>query len=260
MHACMLRYIKAWLNLFLTTMCVIFGMLYLCTWKCARVLVCTQAKVNQCKFIWLHGRPRPLTRDAVQSLTICCGYYSNNSGHVREHFGTWTWRLSTMSVTLFYFGKFETQLCLFRTDKKGLLGGVVQAFFACLKEYSSLVHCGSTPCKTHIVQENVVNCKILCLHNMQEYNQGRRSRFGRSGGRRTNIRPTNPRKNAVWASAGCSIVPLKLGWQLSSTRVLLGLEESTLYRRKSPSKRKFWETTLTIDRARICVPLQRRRL
>ena len=102
-----------------------------------------------------------------------------------------------MSVTLFYFEKFKTQLCLFRTDKKGLLGGVVQAFFACLKEYSSLVHCGSTPCKTYIVQENVVNCKILCLHNMQEYNQGRRSRFGRSGGRRTNIRPTNPRKNAV---------------------------------------------------------------
>ena len=73
------------------------------------------------------------------------------------------------NVTLFYFGKFETQLHLFRTKKKGLLGGVVQAFFACLKEHSSLVHCGSTPCKTHIVQENVINCKILCLHNMQEY-------------------------------------------------------------------------------------------
>ena len=38
-----------------------------------------------------------------------------------------------------------------------------------------------------------------------------------------------------------------LGWQLSSTRFLLGLEESTLCRRMSPSKRKFWETTLTID-------------
>ena len=31
------------------------------------------------------------------------------------------------------------QLCLFRTDKKGLLGGVVQAVFACLKDYSSLL-------------------------------------------------------------------------------------------------------------------------
>ena len=29
--ACIYRYIKAWLNLFLTTMCVIFVMLYLCT-------------------------------------------------------------------------------------------------------------------------------------------------------------------------------------------------------------------------------------
>ena len=34
------------------------------------------------------------------------------------------------NVTFFYFGKFETQLQLFRTAKKGLFGGVVQAFFA----------------------------------------------------------------------------------------------------------------------------------
>ena len=55
-----LRYIKAWLNLSLTTICVIFLMLYLCTWKCERVLVCTQVKVHKCEFIWLHSRPRPL--------------------------------------------------------------------------------------------------------------------------------------------------------------------------------------------------------
>ena len=75
------------------------------------------------------------------------------------------------NVTLFYFGtEFETQLCLFRTDKKGLLGVWSKRFLpALIKEYSSLVHCGSTSCKTHIVQENVINCKILCLHNMQEY-------------------------------------------------------------------------------------------
>ena len=29
--------------------------------------------------------------------------------------------------------------------------------------------------------------------------------------------------------------------------------------KKSPSKRKFWETTLRIDSARICVPLQQPR-
>ena len=39
--------------------------------------------------------------------------------------------------------------------------------------------------------------------------QGRRSRSGRSSGRRTNIRPSNPRKNAIWALVGCSIVTLK---------------------------------------------------
>ena len=44
----LLRYIKAWLNLFLTTTCVIFVMLHLCTWKCEGVLVCTQAKIHQC--------------------------------------------------------------------------------------------------------------------------------------------------------------------------------------------------------------------
>ena len=37
-----------------------------------------------------------------------------------------------------------------------------------------------------------------------------RSRSGRSGGRRTNIRPTNPCKNAVRALVGCSIVALKV--------------------------------------------------
>ena len=43
-----------------------------------------------------------------------------------------------MSLTRFCFGKFETQLRLLRTDKRGLLGGVVKALLACLKDYSSL--------------------------------------------------------------------------------------------------------------------------
>ena len=48
-------------------------------------------------------------------------------------------------------------------------------------------------------------CGLFCV-----LAQGRRSRSGRSGGLRTNIRRTNPRKNAVCASAGCSIFPLKV--------------------------------------------------
>ena len=52
--------------------------------------------------------------------------------------------------------------------------------------------------------------------------QGRRSRSGRSGSRRTNPRSTN------WRQARF------VAW------------------RKSPSGRKFWETTLTIDRECAC--------
>ena len=43
-----LRYIKAWLNLFLTKLFVIFVMLYFCTYKCHRVLVWT------CPPVWIH--------------------------------------------------------------------------------------------------------------------------------------------------------------------------------------------------------------
>ena len=70
--ACIYRYIKAWLNLFLTTMCVIFVMLYLWTWKCERVLVYTQAKVHQCELIRLHSRPHPL-------IMWCCNVVDNMS-------------------------------------------------------------------------------------------------------------------------------------------------------------------------------------
>ena len=51
-------------------MCVIFVMLYLCTLKCERVLICTQAKVQHCEFIRLHSRPHPL-------IMWCCTVIDN---------------------------------------------------------------------------------------------------------------------------------------------------------------------------------------
>ena len=77
--------------------------------------------------------------------------------------------------------------------------------------------------------------------------QGRRSRSGRSGGHRTNIRPTNPRKNAIQALAGCSIVALKVamleGTSDDSCRpqdfCWAWRKADFVVRRKSPSKSKF---------------------
>ena len=134
-----LRYIKAWLNLFLTTMCVIFVMLYLWTWKCERVLVYTQAKVHQCEFIRLHSQPHPL-------ITWCCNVVDNMSVAVTKTTipevleSTLEHEIcmkAKYNVTWFCFVKFEAQLHLFRTDKRGLLGGVVKALLVCIKDYSS---------------------------------------------------------------------------------------------------------------------------
>ena len=51
---------------------------------------------------------------------------------------------------------------------------------------------------THIVICGLWGWPNLTMQRYVDWlSQGRRSRSGRSGGRRTNIRPTNPRKNAV---------------------------------------------------------------
>ena len=94
--------------------------------------------------------------------------------------------------------------------------------------------------------------------------QGRRSRSGRSSGHQTNIHPTNSCKNAVWALLGCSIVVPKvarrdLGWQLSQDFCWGWRKAHFVAWRKPPSKRTFWETTLTIDCAWMRVPLRWRR-
>ena len=43
-----------------------------------------------------------------------------------------------MSSSRFYFGKLETKLHFFRTDKRSLFKGVVKVLFSCLKRYSRL--------------------------------------------------------------------------------------------------------------------------
>ena len=121
---------------------------------------------------------------------------------------------------------------------------------------------------THRSISSHFNCLLMQLRKTNlllqpslQSDTGRRSRSGRSGCRRTNIRPTNPRKNAVWGLVG-SIVALKVA-------TLEGTSDDSCHPpdfcwgwrkahfvawRKSPSKRKFWETTLTIDRGRWACP------
>ena len=82
---------------------VIFVMLYLCTQKCHKALVCTQAKVHQCRFAWLHSQPRPL-------IMWCCTAVDNMSVAGTKaailkmlestlHHEIFAWRLSTVSLT-----------------------------------------------------------------------------------------------------------------------------------------------------------------
>ena len=70
------------------------------------------------------------------------------------------------------------------------------AVFCILLCMVKLVFCRgvATYCNTTMLCE----CEVEC----RRFEQGRRSR---SGGRRTNIQPTNSRENAVWALVGRSI-------------------------------------------------------
>ena len=61
--ACIYRYIKAWLNLFLTTMCVIFA---------HESVKGFWSALHQCEFIRLHSRSHPL-------IVWCCTVVDNMS-------------------------------------------------------------------------------------------------------------------------------------------------------------------------------------
>ena len=65
----------------------------------------------------------------------CCRYLIRKGGDIRGNLGAWyfAWRLSTISLARFYFGKFKNCLHFLRTGKRSLLGGVVKVHFVCLK-------------------------------------------------------------------------------------------------------------------------------
>ena len=100
-------------------------MLYLCTWNCHRVLVCAQAKVHLCRFVWLHSRQCPLTSwhcPVVDNMTV-----GGTKAAIPEIFEStlkheiFAWRLSRVSLADFVLGI----AVLVQNRKRGLFGGVV---------------------------------------------------------------------------------------------------------------------------------------